>query len=196
MPTLQEVLRYFNGATLMMAGKQEGLRRLDLSADGFWMSFSAILFSLPPIVLSWIEFEAAERQHPLGDSGWGTVYAAHLLADLLSWLLPVMVLMMIARPIGYSRKIVPLVIATNWGGALLAWAVVPYWILVMLFGAGPTLTVVGVLITIASLILTVRLTAVAIGGDVLAAIGVVALMVVCSLISYGAVMDVTGVPLL
>ncbi|SKA03857.1 hypothetical protein [Consotaella salsifontis] len=196
MPRLPEVLRYFSATARMMAGRPDGLKALDLSADGFWASFAALPISLPPLALSWIEYESAERTQVAVDAGLGTVLAAHFVADVLSWLLPVLILMMIARPIGFSRKIVPLVIATNWGGALLAWAMVPYWLLVMALGEGPTLGLLGIVATIASLTLTVRLAAVAIGGDILAAIGIVTLMVISSLVSYGAVMDVTGVPLI
>lgn len=195
MPSFAEILRYFYGVGLMMAGRSEGLKHLDVSADGFWSSFAAIIVALPPVALSWVEYETVERAAPLPETEPVAIYAAHALADVAAWLLPVVILMLLARRIGYSRKIVPLVIATNWGTALLAWVVAPYWILAMLTGGAEIMALVGILVTAATLILTVRLTALSIGRDFAAALAIVALMVVSSLISYGVVMDVTGIPL-
>jgi hypothetical protein len=191
------VLSYFHGAALLMAGKADGLKRLDLSADGFWTSFAAILVAAPPVALSWIEFEAVEREAGLvGLASPAAAYAAHALADLLAWVLPIVVLMLVAKPFGLTRKIVPLVVATNWGGALLAWALTPYWLLIFILGDGPASSALGLAATIATILLTARLASTAIGRDLATAVGVVALMIVSTLVAYGAVMDITGIPLL
>ena len=195
-PSLAEVLQYFAGSAQLMAGKAEGLRRLDLSADGFWSSFFAMVVAAPPLALSWIEYESSERASHLTDAGPTLIYAAHALADALSWVLPVLVLMLVARPIGFSRKIVPLVVATNWGGALLAWVFAPYWLLLYATGPNPVMDGIGYAVGLGSIVLTIRLAASAIGRDLPAAIAVVALMIVTSLLAYGAVMDVTGVALI
>ena len=42
-PSLAELLRYFTGILRLMQGKRDGLQRLNLSADGFWASFGAII---------------------------------------------------------------------------------------------------------------------------------------------------------
>nr|WP_304363731.1 hypothetical protein [Jiella sp. LLJ827] len=178
-----------------MAGRGEGLNRLDLSADGFWRSFSAIVISLPPIALSWLVFETRERAGPAGDTSGIVIYGAHAFADVLSWLLPIFILMLVARRIGYSRKIVPLVVATNWGGALLAWAVAPYWVIVLLFGHSELTALLGLIVTIATVALTMRLIFFSLGKDLAAAVAITTMMIIASLLSYGAVMDVTGVTL-
>lgn len=196
-PDPAEVLGYFRGAALLMSGREEGLKRLDLSADGFWTSFTAILVAAPPVALSWIEFETAEQQSGIATSaGPVAIYLAHALADLVAWILPVVVLMLVARPLGLSRKIVPLVVATNWGGALLAWALTPYYILIFLIGNNEASAMLGLAATVATIILTARLASTAIGRDMSVAAGVVVLMIVSTLVAYGAVMDITGIPLL
>lgn len=194
-PRLDEVLRSLTGAAQLMAGRTEGLQRLDLSADGFWTSFFAMVVALPPAVLSWMEYETVERADAPARSGDAFVYLAHALADLLAWILPVILLMLIAKRIGFSRKIVPLVVATNWGGALLAWAMAPYWLLVMAAGNSGAMAALGLAATAVSVALTFRLTATALGNDTPAAAGIVILMVLSSLVSYGVVMDVTGLRL-
>jgi len=196
-PSLDHVLNFFSGVALLMAGRAEGLKRLDLSADGFWQSFSAMLVALPPVALSWIEFEtSAPRTGTAAGYGAVPVYGAHALADFLAWTLPILILMLVAKRVGYSRKIVPLVVATNWGGALLAWVFAPYWLLMLAFGPGNGLSALGLLVTIASIALTVRLIYMATGKDMAGAAIITIGMIVISLISYGAVMDLTGIRLI
>ncbi|MEF2551934.1 hypothetical protein VQ042_11280 [Aurantimonas sp. A2-1-M11] len=196
-PSVDHVLSFFSGAALLMAGRAEGLKRLDLSADGFWQSFSAMIVALPPIALSWLEFEiSAPLTGTAAGRGMVAVYGAHALADFLAWTLPILILMMVAKRVGYSRKIVPLVVATNWGGALLAWVFAPYWLLMLAFGPGSALSALGALVTIASIALTVRLIFMATGKDLAGAAIITIGMIVISLISYGAVMDLTGIRLI
>lgn len=194
-PSLADVLRYLAGAAQLMAGNKAGLTKLDLSADGFWGSFFSIAVALPALALSWIAYETAEPAD-VPKVGTALAYGAHAFADIAGWLLPILVLMAIAKWIGFSRKIVPLVVATNWGGALVTWAAVPYWLLILAFGQSELVLALGLGISLASIALMVRLTATSIGGDVATAIGIVLLMIVTSLVTYGAVMDVTGVTLI
>jgi hypothetical protein len=194
-PTLDEILRYFTGAAELMLGRPEGLRRLDLSADGFWSSFFAILVAVPPMALSWVQFESLPRTAPLIVPSPALVYTAHALADFLAWVLPVVVLMLVAKPIGYSRKIVPLIVATNWGGALITWALVPYWLIGLVAGDGELMAGLGLVVALGSIVLTARLTSTALGRDGFAALAIVLLMLVMSLFAYGLVMELTGVRL-
>ena len=51
---VDEIQRYLTGAWRMMMGKADGLRLLDLSADGFWNSFFAIVVALPALIVGWV----------------------------------------------------------------------------------------------------------------------------------------------
>ncbi|MBO0662732.1 hypothetical protein LQ948_08015 [Jiella sp. MQZ9-1] len=195
MPSFEDVLRFFSGALQLMLGQPEGLRRLDLSADGFWQSFAAMVVALPPVALSWVASESGDKPDAVANMSGIAIYGAHAFADGVSWLLPVVILMLVAKPIGFSRKIVPLVVATNWGGALLAWTMTPYWLIAIVLGPGDGMAMLGLIVTIAAVTLTMRLIYFALGRDFPTAVAVTMLMVVASLITYGAVMDVTGVPL-
>ncbi|WP_246723071.1 MULTISPECIES: hypothetical protein [Aureimonas] len=189
------MLRYFSGILRLMQGKRDGLQRLNLSADGFWASFGAIIVSLPPMALSWVEFETVERQWPFIGSGVGA-YAAHALADVTAWILPLLILIMAARHIGLRRKIGPIVIALNWSGALLAWALVPLWLLMLLTGGNMAVAFLLLLAGVATLVLTTRVVVFAGDCDYLVAGAITALLVVCSILTYAAVMDVTGIKLM
>lgn len=193
MPSRAEVLRYFSGTLRLMTGHKDGLDRLDLSADGFWRSFAALIVALPPAALSWLEYERVERisyaPGPLKTLG------AHALADLTAWILPVLIMMMAARHIGFARKIVPFVVATNWGGAFLTWAFSPFFLLQMLVGPSPAIQILGLLVAFASIALTVRLVANATSSDIPLSVAIVTMMVMASLISYSAAADLIGAPI-
>ncbi|EAU41193.1 hypothetical protein FP2506_13039 [Fulvimarina pelagi HTCC2506] len=192
---MSEVLNNFSGVWALMMGRKDGMSRLDVSADGFYRSFSAILVALPALTLSWIEFEAGDRSDQAEHIGTAQAFGAHLFADLLAWLLPVIILLLVAKRIGWSRKVSPLVVATNWGAALVTWLFAPYLALVLLIGMGPNLALVGALLSIGSLVLTARLCR-TILDDWPTAIFLTAALLATGLLSYGVVMDLTGVPLI
>ena len=148
-----------------MRGRADGLELLDLSADGFWNSFFAILFAAPPLFLGWVVFE---REHILpgvteiADRIW--VIAALALVDLAGWLVPILALALVARPAGIAGRFVPYVVASNWGTVITAWLMLPVTLLrIALPGArlGDLLSVATFLLV---MVLVWRLTFVAIGG--------------------------------
>ena len=54
MPSVEDIQQYLTGAWRMMMGKPDGLRLLDISADGFWNSFFAIVVALPALIVGWV----------------------------------------------------------------------------------------------------------------------------------------------
>lgn len=194
-PDLSEVLNNFSGAWALMMGRKDGMHRLDVSADGFYRSFSAILVAMPALILSWVEFEAGSRSDQTGNVSTAQAFVAHLVADLLAWMLPILILVLVAKRIGWGRKVSPLVVATNWGAALITWLFAPYLALVLLVGMGPNLAMIGAVCSLASLVLTARLCR-TILHDWPTAIFLTVAMLATGLLSYGVVMDLTGVPLI
>ncbi|KAA0972345.1 hypothetical protein FPY71_04420 [Aureimonas fodinaquatilis] len=192
-PSLPEIIRYFSGVVLLMAGRKEGLGRFNLTADGFWASFSAIIVALPPMALSWIVYELVEKSGPAGGV---FAYAAHALADVVAWILPLLLGIMAAPSIGFGKKIGQMIITLNWAGALISWALVPLWLLMLLTGGSDRLSVLVLLISLATLFLTARVIVFSTGVDYLVATGITVLLVVISLLTYAAVTDLTGVQLL
>ncbi|SFF35207.1 hypothetical protein SAMN05216566_10911 [Aureimonas phyllosphaerae] len=191
LPTLPEIGRYFTGAWRLMAGDRRGLDRFDLSADGFWRSFAALVVALPPTALSWLEFERVERGFSAASPV--TALAAHALADLTAWLLPLFLVGIAARHIGFERRMVPFVVAVNWGGAFLTWVFSPFFVLLLVGGPSELTQVLGLVIALLSIGLTVRLIAVATNCDIPLAIAIVTMMIFVSLLSFAAVSDLFGV---
>jgi len=120
MPSGAEIQQYFFGVWRMMMGRAEGLKMLDLSIDGFWNSFFAIVVALPPLLVGWVGFansmpEAASAALRLG------VLFRLFLTDIGAWILPVALLAAFAKPTGIADRFVHYVVATNWASALFAW---------------------------------------------------------------------------
>lgn len=118
LPSLRE---NFAGAWAIMRGRPEGLARLDLSLEGFWRSFAAILLLVPFALLALISQQrlvAASGEAPGALSGGGlAVEAVALLAD---WFTFPLVFALLARPLGLGARYVPFIVARNWAAVIIA----------------------------------------------------------------------------
>ena len=54
MLSANDIQSSLTGAWHLMLGKVDGLRLLDLSADGFWNSFFAIVVAVPAMIVGWV----------------------------------------------------------------------------------------------------------------------------------------------
>ncbi len=157
MPSGDEIQTYLAGAWRLMMGKPDGVRALDVSADGFWNSFFAILVAFPALSVSWAGL-AAE----LSEEGLGSRYSILLrlaVIDVVAWVLPLLVLGLVARPAGILDRYPHFVVASNWASALLAWLMLPAGLLNLFVpGANEFNDAVSLVVFIAALVLTWRLT--------------------------------------
>ena len=164
MPSAQEIQQYLTGAWRMMMGKADGLRLLDLSADGFWNSFFAIVIALPALIVGWVGV-ANELSQLSGDFGSKLSIVARLaVIDLAAWILPLVALAAASSRVGIADRFVPLVVASNWASAIIVWIMLPPSLLGLF---SPAASEAGTLVSLALFILTMvlswRLTNVAIG---------------------------------
>ena len=109
------------GAWLVMLGRPEGLKRLDLSITGFWRSFAAIALVLPFALLALMSQRrlaqaSGEAPEAVGIGGPGPEALA-LAAD---WILFPLIFALLARPLGLGGRYVPFVVARNWGAVVVA----------------------------------------------------------------------------
>lgn len=122
MPSAQDIQTYMTGAWRLMMGKPEAIRLFDLSADGFWNSFYAIVVAVPALTVGWASFAG---DFAVGAGGrFGIVFLLGVI-DLATWVLPLIVLALVAKPLGVGDRFVPYVVASNWGSALLIWLMLP-----------------------------------------------------------------------
>ena len=131
-----EIGRAIDGALLLLRSDPAGMQRFDVSVEGFWRSFGVLLLLLPAFAI-FFAFEraallsgAVEMAVPYDDTRF---YVSRLAALVLGWVDYPLVLALIAGPLGFGRRYVPLVVALNWVSIL---AVLPMLVppLLALFG--------------------------------------------------------------
>jgi hypothetical protein len=173
MPPSEDIQRQLLGAWQMMLGKRDGIRLLDLSVDGFWNSFFAIIVALPVLVVGWVPL--ANDAYGVGSSlGERLSFILRLaIVDISVWVLPLAALAIVAGFIGVKDRFVPYVVATNWGSALFAWFMLPASLLTLIFPDAADLSVtLSLLIFLGTLVLSWRLTNSALGKGPIVATGV------------------------
>ncbi|MBL8577976.1 MAG: transporter [Mesorhizobium sp.] len=184
MPSGEQIQQYLTGAWRMMLGKADGLKLLDLSADGFWNSFYAMLIALPALVVGWVGF--ANDLSALGDGFDGRLSIVLRLAtiDLAAWVAPLLVLAAVARSAGIADRFVHLVVASNWASAVIAWIMLPPALIGLVMPAvRPLEDMLSLVFFVAAMVLTWRMTNAALGKGAGVASAVFAGMFVVSLLT-------------
>jgi hypothetical protein len=162
MPTLDDIHRYLYGSWRMMRGRPDGLTLLDISAEGFWQSFYAMAVAIPPLFAGWVAY-AADLARGDDEAGLRLSLVIRTAAvDMISWVLPILVLGLLAKRIGISRRFAPYVIASNWGTALIAWLFVPVTLVRLFLPVSPeVMALFSLLLFGLSIVFSYRLTQVA-----------------------------------
>lgn len=178
----------------MMTGRADGLHMLDLSADGFWNSFHAMILAAPPLFVGWSGFAADLAAEP-GFAGSRLSLLTRLaLIEYAIWLLPLVALGLVARRIGIGDRVVGYIVATNWGSALFAWIVLPLLLLQMILPLSEEVaTVLSLAVFGLQLVLSWRLTNVAIGRGAAMGTAVFAGMLFASIVLMFTLQGLLGV---
>lgn len=183
MPSIEEIQQYLTGAWRMMTGKPDGIRLLDISADGFWNSFFAIVVALPALVIGWVSIVNEIGAEPDMTGSRFSLLVRLAIADFGTWVLPLAVLALAMRPAGIADRFVHYVVSSNWGSALIVWIMVPPALLKLFIpGAAELATIVSLGLFGVTLVLGWRLTNAAISRGPAVATGVFAGMFVVSLV--------------
>lgn len=187
-----EIQSSLTGAWRMMLGKADGLRLLDLSADGFWNSFVAIAVAAPALMVGWVGIA-----NTAGATAAGRIELLLKLAfvDIGTWVVPVLVLAAIAPRAGLGGRFVHYVVASNWSSAIIAWMMLPGALISLVFPAADQASgLVSLLLFFVSLVLSWRMTNQAIGKGPAMATAVFAGMFAVSLIVLFALEKLLVVP--
>lgn len=158
MPSADEVQAGLTGAWQLMLGKTDGLRRLDLSADGFWNSFFALVVALPAYFAMWTT-QAIEIAPNAGAFSERVVLVVQLaIMDFASWVLPLLAIAYALMRFGMGGRMALFVIANNWANALFTWAILPVFLLASFFPSlGDLARLLMIAVFVASLVLLWRL---------------------------------------
>jgi hypothetical protein len=164
MPSAEEIQRYLHGAWRTMLGKTDGLRELDLSVDGFWNSFFAILVALPALIVNWVTIADSYGDLATNFDDRFAIFIRFGVIDLAAWLLPLAGFAAIAQTVRLADRYVHYVVASNWVTAIIAWLMAPPAALLLFMPDQTELAwFLSVAIFIASQIFVWRMTKVAIG---------------------------------
>ncbi|MCV3206401.1 transporter [Mesorhizobium sp. YC-39] len=169
------------GAWRLMLGKADGLRQLDLSADGFWNSFFAIVVAAPALVVGWVGI-ANEIGDPNAFAGRFSMLIRLATVDVGAWVLPLVGLALVAPRAGIGSRFVHYVVASNWASAIIAWLMLPSALIrLFLSSTNEVAGLVSLLLFALSMVLTWRMTNAAIGKGAAVGTAVFAGMFVASL---------------
>lgn len=111
-------------AIAVMAGRRDALGAFDLSADGFWGSFFAIVMAVPALAIGWVAM--ARRASALPDAiAFDRLLAAYAVTDLAAWVVPLVLFAIAAKPLGLGERFVAYTVVTNWGSVPIVWLMLP-----------------------------------------------------------------------
>jgi hypothetical protein len=193
MPSSDYIQQSLSGAARLMSGRKDGVRLLDISADGFWTSFFAIVVALPAMTVGWVTLanEIAFQGDGIG-SRLSIVFRLAAI-DVLAWIVPLGLLALVARFAGIANRFVQFVVASNWGGAIYVWVMLPP-SLVRLFwpDAGESLTAVSLGLFVFTMVLSWRLTNAVLDKGPAFATGVFSAMFLASLVVLFTLQGVFG----
>jgi hypothetical protein len=183
MPSAEEIHQYLHGAWRTMLGKADGLHELDLTVDGFWNSFFAIVVALPALIVNWVTIADSYGDLAVNFDDRFAIFIRLAVIDLAAWLLPLAGLAAIARTVRLADRYVHYVVASNWVTAIIAWLMLPPAILLLFLPDQTDMAwLLSVAIFIASQIFVWRMTNVAVARGAAIASAVFAGMLVASIV--------------
>jgi len=122
MPWFDEVGYYLYGIRLLLEGKLEGLKWLDFSDRGFWRSWWAPVFCLPPMLLNWAGVRIYYLSTmPDGASAGPSFIVKLAVLDVSNWLLCYLALAVVMTIAGFAAFVRPMIVAINWLSVPLQW---------------------------------------------------------------------------
>jgi hypothetical protein len=110
------VLRNLHGVWQTMQGRRAGLDLMDVSSDGVWRSFQAVLVALPALWITWIS--ALRDTAPHSALTPASIMVRLAFADAVSWLLPIALFALIARPAKLTHRAAHFIVTNNWSSVI------------------------------------------------------------------------------
>jgi hypothetical protein len=136
MPSVEEISRSLAGAWELFLDRPGAMNRFDVSVEGFWRSFAAVVLVAPSYVFAVLADRHMATGDPFAVAETGTSLLVHNgIGLLLDWAALPLILALLARPLGIGRRYGAFVVARNWCAVL---AAIP-------FGAIGLLLVLGLL---------------------------------------------------
>lgn len=97
----------------MVRGDDAALDEMDITADGFWRSFGAIVFAMPAMFFSWVS-DARYLAFNGVELSMGQLVISYAVLELMLWILPILILAFVLKPMQLAHRFTHLVIVRNW----------------------------------------------------------------------------------
>lgn len=115
MPQIEEIGNYIKGIWLLVLGDRSGFDWLDITALGVWRSFAAFLWCLPAMAVGWAAWRLYYLANMPQGAETGLVFILKLLfVDMAMWVVPLVFVAALAKPLGYGELLAPIIITSNW----------------------------------------------------------------------------------
>jgi hypothetical protein len=115
MPQIEEIGNYVKGIWLLVLGDRSGFDWLDITALGVWRSFAAFLWCLPAMAVGWAAWRLYYLANMPQGAETGLVFILKLLfVDMAMWVVPLVFVAALAKPLGYGELLAPIIITSNW----------------------------------------------------------------------------------
>lgn len=183
MPRIEDISDYLRGIWLLVLGDRKGLSWLDNSADGVLRSFLAFVWCLPAMAIGW----SGARMYYLANMPDGTpagvIFVLKLLlVDIAAWGVPLLLVAILSRALGYTDILADVIVATNWLSVPALYAsAFPSAISLVIPGSGPSMALVALLILMFAIAATYRLLKTIVGDHWLLATTLTMLFILPSL---------------
>ncbi len=155
MLTRDEITRSLAGAWELFLDRPGAMSRFDVSVDGFWRSFAAVVLIVPSYafaVLADNRMSSAEDPTLALETG-GDLILHNGIGLALDWIALPLILALLARPLGIARHYPEFIVARNWCAVL---AAVPFGVIGLFVLGGLVGPDLGRLLMIAALIAVLR----------------------------------------
>jgi hypothetical protein len=185
------VLRNLRGVWHVMQGRRAGLEMLDVSSEGVWRSFQAMLVALPFLWATWIS--ALRGIEPNSTLTPVSIMLRLAFADAVSWLLPIALFALLARPAKLTHRAAHFIVTNNWSSVIFIAATaltVPFDILGPDFDSLAAL--VSAMVLVISLVMYFRMLHVTLDAPYEVSIPVCAVMILASLFGIYGLYGVLG----
>jgi hypothetical protein len=195
--TRDEITRSLTGAWRLALNQPDAMRFFDISLDGFWRSFQAIVLIAPAYALTAMADRRAMLSDAIADESFSDAgfIVAKTITLALDWITLPIILAALAAPLGIKRGYTAYIVARNWTTVLI---ILPFAAIALLEALGLFSVEVAALMSIASLAIVFRVSYVvarrALNAGMDVAIGIVVLdflvslaiaMIIDRLFSYG-----------
>lgn len=149
----------------IVRGNEAALDEMDISGDGFWRSFVAIIWALPALFFAWV-FDARDLIIEGVELTMVRIVIYSAIIELVLWFLPVVLLAFVLRPFGLAQRYSHLIIARNWISVPIVYAYIVIMLLGLLLGNAAPVVLFAFMFLMGAIWIQIRITRVSLQCEV------------------------------